>query len=83
MMATTETMLTTVDNPWDPFTHWDEWFAWDEAAGYHTCAFYARIVRTSDELSEGDQVVALERALNEIISENITGLYKKAVREVE
>jgi hypothetical protein len=28
-----EYMLTTVDNPYDPWTQWDEWFAWDQSAG--------------------------------------------------
>ncbi len=28
--------LTTVDNPYDPFTQWDEWYAYDEGKGYAT-----------------------------------------------
>ena len=82
-MATVETMLTTVDNPYDPFTQWDEWYTWDETSGYHTCSFFARVARTSDELSEGDQVVALDRAIEEIISENISGKHMKVTRTIE
>ena len=72
-----EHMLTTVDNPFDPFTQFDEWFRFDEASGYHTTQFLARIVRTSDELSEADQSAAIEVAIDEIVSENLTGLYRK------
>ena len=71
------TMLTTEDNPYNPHTHYDEWYAWDVRAGYNTCALLARVAVTSDELSEADQELAIETAMNEIISENIFGNYKK------
>lgn len=70
-------MLTTLDNPYNPFTQFDEWYAYDEAAGYHTSAFLARIVRTSDELSEADQEFEHEAAIDEIVKENVLGIYKK------
>lgn len=75
-------MLTTVDNPFDPFVQWREWYAWDEAAGYHTTSFLARIVVTSDDLSEVDQDIALEDGIDEIIEENVSGVYRKVTREV-
>jgi hypothetical protein len=78
-----EAMLTTTDNPWSPFTHWDEWFAWDVTAGYHTPSYLARVVVTSDELSESDQNLAIEQAIDEIVEDNITGVYKKVTRVVE
>jgi hypothetical protein len=74
-------MLTTVDNPYDPFDHYDEWYAFDSRMGYHTPSFLARIVVTSDELSESDQNFAVEVAIDEIISENVSGMYKKVSRE--
>ena len=70
-------MLTTVDNPFDPFTQFDEWYAWDEAAGYHTTAFLARVVISSDELSEYDQRLAYEEGVNEIIRENVSGMHAR------
>lgn len=76
-----EHMLTTVDNPWDPFTQYDEWLAWDTEAGYHTPSYLARLVRSSDELSEADQVLAVEIAIDDIVEENVLGVYKKVSRE--
>jgi hypothetical protein len=70
-------MLTTVDNPYDPFKQFDEWYAWDESAGYHTSSFLARIVKTSDELSDADQSLAIEQAIDEIVRENVSGVYRK------
>lgn len=72
-----EYMLTTVDNPWNPFTHYDEWLKFDTDAGYYTPSFLARIVQTSDELSEADQSLAIDLAINEIVEFNVLGIYRK------
>lgn len=75
-----EHMLTTIDNPFDPWTQWDEWYAWDNQAGYDTPSYLARIVRTSDELSEADQSQAIEDAIDEIVKENVLGIYRKVAQ---
>lgn len=72
-----ESMLTTVDNPYNPFTHFDEWYAWDESSGYHSTGLLARIVVTSDDLSEADQSLAIENAIDEIVRENVLGVFIK------
>ncbi len=70
-------MLTTVDNPFDPSTDYDEWDAFDRAHGYNTSGLLARIVVTSDQLSDEDQSKAIEQAIDEIVSENSLGIYRK------
>ena len=77
-----EYMLTTVDNPYDPWTQWDQWFAWDQSAGYHTPGLLARVARTADDLSEADQHLAIQEAIDEIVRENVLGVLRK-VREGE
>ena len=72
-----EHMITTVDNPYDPFTDFEGWYAYDEAAGYHTSSFLARLVFTSDDLSEADQTLAIEQAIDEMVEENVLGIYRK------
>jgi hypothetical protein len=71
-------MVTTVDNPFDPFTQFDEWYAYDERSGYHTTAYLARVLTTSHELSEADQDLAYDLAAKEIVSENVLGIYRLA-----
>ena len=51
-----EVMLTTVDNPYDPFTQFDEWLMFDEDHGYHTCSYLARIAKDTDGLSEDEPI---------------------------
>lgn len=70
-------MLTTVDNPFNPHTHFDEWYAYDKRLGHNTTEFLARVAVTSDELSEADQDLAIEQAIDEIVRENVNGLYRK------
>lgn len=78
-----EYMLTTVDNPYDPFTDYDQWYAFDSNAGYHTTALLARKVKTSDELSEVDQIQAVNYAIDEIVEVNASGVHRKVVSKQE
>lgn len=70
-------MLTTVDNPFDPITQFDDWYEYDESKGYCTSGYVARIAKTSDDLSKNDQDLAIQAAIDEIISMNPDGFYKK------
>lgn len=73
-------MLTTVDNPFSPFDEWAEWFAYDEKLGYHTCALLARVTTTSDELSDVDQDLTVQRAIDEVVTYNVSGMHRKVLR---
>ena len=72
--------ITTIDNPYDPFDQVDEWFLFDTEKGYNSCAYLARIARTSDQLTDEENSREIERAIDEIIKYDLTGLYKKAAR---
>ena len=76
-----EYMLTTIDNPYNPFKQFDSWFLFDVEKGYNTCAYLDRIARTSDQLSEAENDEELERAMNEIISNDFVNIYKKVKKE--
>ena len=45
-------MLTTFDNPYNPFDEFTSWFMFDEEKGYHSCAYLGRIAKTSEQLSD-------------------------------
>ena len=76
-MEQVEYMLSTIDNPYNPFTQYEEWYAFDDQANYHTPSYLARIVRSSDDLSEADQLIAIENAIDEIVELNVLGIYIK------
>ena len=75
-------MITTTDNPYNPFTQFDEWYAFDESKGYHTCSYLARITRSAPDLSEVDDDLAQEQAIDEIVELNILGIYRKVSKDV-
>lgn len=80
-MVSTVHMLTTTDNPYNPFTEYTEWYAFDSERGYFTTQFLARIVKTSHELSDADQSLAIESAIDEIVRENVLGIYRKVAED--
>lgn len=80
-MSDTVQMLTTLDNPFNPFTQFDEWYSFDVAHGYNTCGLIARIAMTSNELSDVDNELEVEKAIDVIANENITGNYLKVEQD--
>lgn len=74
-------MLTTIDNPFDPFDQFDEWYAFDTQKGYYSCDYVARLAYTSPELSALDQAQAVESAIDRIVALNLFGVYKKVKRK--
>lgn len=72
-----QAMLTTVDNPYNPFIQFDEWYAFDQSQGYGTCEYLGRIADTSIDISEEENEDLIESAINEIIDFNILGIYQK------
>lgn len=73
----TKVALTTIDNPFNPFEEFDSWFLFDEEKGYRSCAYLGRIARTSDELSDEENEIEIERAIDEIIKYDFMNIYKK------
>lgn len=78
----TDYLLTTKDNPYNPWTDFNSWQRWDESAGYYTLPLLGRVVLTSNDLSEADESLAIDLAMNEIISENVSGMHTKVAAPV-
>ena len=70
-------MLTTFDNPYNPFDEFTSWFMFDEEKGYHSCAYLGRIAKTSEQLTEEENAQQIERAIDEIKKSDFQNIYKK------
>lgn len=61
------TLITTTDNPFNPFTQYERWAAYDEKeCGYYTMSYLARIAALSPDLSETEMNQAIEDACDEV-----------------
>lgn len=75
-------MLTTIDNPFDPFTQFNEWNQFDIEKGYYSCSLLARIAKTSDSLSDYENELEIERAIDAIIKDvDFLQIYRKVETE--
>lgn len=72
-----EFMLTTIDNPFDPFEQFTSWFLFDVEKGYNSSSRLARIANISDEMTEKEVNEEIERAIDEIIKYDFMNIYKK------
>ena len=73
----TACMLTTKDNPYNPFDNFDSWYQFDMDKGYSSCSYLDRIARTSDQLTEEENAEEIERAIDEIIKYDFQNIYRK------
>lgn len=60
-------MLSTKDNPYNPWTQWTAWYGWDTINGYNSTALLGRFARTSETLTEADQMQVVSDAIDSII----------------
>ena len=82
-MMENEFVLTTIDNPFDPFEDFTSWFLFDVGKGYNSCSYLARIAKISDDMTEQEVSAEIERAIDEIIKYDFMGIYKKVKRSIK
>ena len=79
----TNCMITTNDNPYNPFDQFTLWLLFDKEKGYNTCEHLARIANLSDDLSEKEIEEETERAIDEIIKYDPLNVYMKVFNSSE
>ena len=75
-----KTMLTTVDNPYDPKDQFDQWYQYDTDKGYNSCGLLDRIAMTSPAMSDQENAAEIERAIDEIVRFDPLNVYMKVIR---
>lgn len=75
-----ECMLTTVDNPYDPFTEYDQWYSYDTEKGYNSCSYLARIADTSNAYTNAENELIVQQAIDDIVCNKSFGIYMKAIK---
>lgn len=78
-----EIMLTTVDNPFDPFEQFIPWFMFDIEKGYNTCGKLARLTELSDDMSEVEIERATDDAIHRLIAIDDANIFTVATRSLD
>lgn len=73
-------MLTTTDNPINPFDDWDAWYSEDLRLGHDTCGYIARLFVDYEDMSSIYQAQEYARCVREIFANDNEGLYTLAKR---
>ena len=73
--------ITTIDNPYDPFTQFNEWYAYDVSHGYNSCSLLARFANTSIDFNSEETNNKIEDAIDRIVNLNGVENYRKYVKE--
>lgn len=69
-------MLSLATNPHDPFKDYSKWKNFDRREGFDTDGFFARLISTSPDISEADQLLAEKQACESVLNNpSFTGLY--------
>jgi hypothetical protein len=77
----TNVMLTTIDNPFNPYKDFEKWLNYDEEKGYRTLETVARVANVSDEMPDKLYEKEVERAVDFLVRMNALGIYKKITKE--
>ena len=75
-------MLTTIDNPFNPFDDYNSWLSFDKEHNYNSSERLMRIAQITDEMSMIEEEKEIERAIDEIIKYDIMHIFQKIEREL-
>lgn len=78
-----EYMLTTIDNPFNPFDQFIPWFMFDIEKGYYTCSKIARLVTIAEDMSQKEIDVAMDNAIDRLIEIDPLHIYIRVNRNKE
>ena len=78
----TETMLTTIDNPFNPFEQFVDWYLFDCQMGYNTYSRIARLMPADDEsLSSIEKDRIEDNIIDRMIQHDPLGIYTRVDEE--
>ena len=75
-------MLSTKDNPFNPFDDYNSWLSFDKEHHYDSSERLMRIAQVSDEMTMIEEEKEIERAIDEIIKYDFLNIYIKVERDL-
>ena len=81
-----EVMLSTIDNPYNPFDNFEEWYSYDEMKARQEdrptcCGYLARVSMVADDISDNEFNQVMNDVIDEICELNLSGKFIKVTRK--
>lgn len=70
-------MVTTMDNPWNPFTHYHQWLDHDVKYGYNTDQWIYILSKTSSDLVKDEMEEQIDVGVNRLLELDPFGIHVK------
>ena len=74
-------LLTTIDNPYDPFKDFSLWDLFDREKGHFTCDLIGRLSQISDDMTLREEEAEYDRVVDFIIEHDPHDKYKRFYRQ--
>ena len=74
-------MLTTLDNPYNPFVDFSSWYMFDCEQEHNTSSRLARIVNIDSEMTQKERDEEIDRAMDFIVTYDLEGIFVKGTEE--
>lgn len=83
MLEEKEVMLTTIDNPFNPFVDYNLWLLYDKEKGYDTSERLMRVAQQYmfEGMSQVELDKAVDKAMDDLIEIDILNLFVKGTEE--
>lgn len=78
-----QSMLTTVDNPYNPFDNFDDWYRFDQENNHFCCEKLAECLPNLDDSNEVESIKMTESAINYIVANDVLGIYTKVQKVLD
>ena len=70
-------MLTTYDNPFNPFEDFTSWLLFDTEHGYNCCGYVGRMAATSPGFTDRENNQQIEEAIDNLLAADFMCIYRK------
>ena len=74
-------MVTTNDNPFNPFKDFDSWNIFDIEHNYNSWGRVMRLAHLESDMTQEEENLEVERAIDELVKIDITDTYKKVTKD--
>lgn len=76
-----DTALSTIDNPYSPFSQFDSWYSFDCEKGYDSCGYLDRMNQVlkneTSYLNSDEEEKLIDSAIDQIVKYDPTGMFIK------